>query len=171
MSGQWIRYPIKNAVESHSNTRQYVPMTEFVDWALRGSSKYYKAPWSTLKQAVVKASGHFDAGCKDLKKLEVGIIRRTFCLSSELQLRLAKYVLLVQERGSGVTSFQVRILACSLSQKHGTTEGSDSGGCHWDSSTLSPCTLLPVTHGKWGLLAGRHALPSPHRVHFSEPWN
>jgi hypothetical protein len=73
------------------------------DWTFHRVSIYYKVPWSTLRENVVKASEHFDARCSDLKKFEIGKVGAPLALSSDLELRLAKYVIHIQALGFGLT--------------------------------------------------------------------
>jgi hypothetical protein len=122
-----------------------------------------------------------------VKKFEIGKLGRPFALLSDLQLKLAKYVLLhMQELG-----FEL-CLSCLILKKFHITGFQKSGISMFNrnaitlkstaSSTVpteirvkiikktnSSYTLLPMTYVICSLLATKPCLPSSHCVTISEP--
>jgi hypothetical protein len=81
--------------KEHNHRRLEVAVRKVLqeDWTLHRASKYHKVPWSGLRENIIKASEHFDAWCSNVKKFETGKVGTPLALSSDLELRLAKYVI------------------------------------------------------------------------------
>lgn len=61
-------------------------------------------------------------GGNDLKKVEMREVDRPFTLSYDVDLKLSKYVVRMQELDLGQTVFQVRNLAHNFTQKNKTAD-------------------------------------------------
>ena len=95
------------------------------DWTVYRAAKHYNVPWSTLKDNVMKSTEHFDVRSNNLTKFEIGKVGRPFALSSDLENKLAKYIIRMQELGFGLTVLQVRKLAYRLAKEQGSAERFD----------------------------------------------
>lgn len=87
------------------------------DWSIYKAAKFYAIPWTTLKENVVKSTEHFDCNTNVLNKFVLGKVGRPFALPSALEVKLASYIIKMQEYGFGLTVKQIRKLAYTIAVK------------------------------------------------------